>query len=221
MRAVMAFVTSFTSTKPLAPFVYHGKRLYADLNIPEDPPFQSPLPNIITGFTITASSPSPIPRHTSISAKYFVFPYSLLLVSSDQFMVSLMGPSSLILPSAATELTNNNFLMPASIHAFTTFAVPSILVACMRCFCFGSKDTIAAQWYTSETPLSASSNTRTSKISPSIHSILSANCMAGICLRYSARIFKSLTPLLWVTKFSINEAPSKPLAPVIKIINKI
>ncbi len=135
-------------------------------------------------------------------------------------MVSLIGPSSLILPSAATELTNNNFLMPASMQALTTFAVPSILVACIFCFSFGWKDTIAAQWYTCSTPFMASSNTTTSSTSPSIHSTFSANFIAGICFRYSARIRSGVVPVCFSNNVSINEDPSKPLAPVINIIQK-
>ena len=62
-------------------------------------------PKIITGFTIATFNPSAIPRHTSISAKYLVFPYSLLLVSEVQFMVSSMGVPTRMRPNAATELT--------------------------------------------------------------------------------------------------------------------
>ena len=73
--------------------------------MPEDPLVQSPAPKIITGFTMATFNPSAIPRHTSISAKYFVLPYSLLLDSAVQFIVSSIGVPIRIRPNAATELT--------------------------------------------------------------------------------------------------------------------
>ena len=94
-----------TSTKPLTPVVNHGNASYADLKMPEDPLVQSPAPKMITGLTTATFNPSAIPRHTSISAKYFVFPYSLLLVSEVQFIVSSIGVPIRIRPNAATELT--------------------------------------------------------------------------------------------------------------------
>ena len=100
---------------------------------------------MITGFTITALSPSPIPRHTSSSPKYLLWPYTLLLVSSVQFIFSVIGSPSLIRPNAATELTCTIFLIPAAKAAFTTLAVPSILIENKSRLLDGAKLTIAAQ----------------------------------------------------------------------------
>src|SRR4051812_39160732 len=50
----IALTTSSTSTKPVIPSVYQGNSLYTDLKIWAEPAFQSPTPNMIVGFTITA-----------------------------------------------------------------------------------------------------------------------------------------------------------------------
>src|SRR6478609_7154356 len=108
---------------------------------------------MITGLMITVSSPSPIPRQVSSSARYLVLPYSLLLVSSDQFIVSSMGLSFRILPIAAMELTNNRRLtVPEARQVLTRLAVPSTLILCINAFLRGLKETMAAQWYTYSTP---------------------------------------------------------------------
>src|SRR3989339_270975 len=127
-----------------------------------------------------------MPLQTSISDKYLVLPYSLLLVSGVQFIVSSIGLSSLILPNAATELTNSKRFTPLVIHAFTTFAVPSILVCCMAPFFAGLKDTTAAQWYTWSTWSKDSSSATTSKISPFTHSTPVVFAITGMVFLYNA-----------------------------------
>ena len=113
--------------------------------MPEEPLFQSPAPNIITGFTIAIGSPSSIALQTSNSAKYFDCPYTLLLVAGVQCMDSSIASLSLILPNAATELTKINFFIFCSKHAFTTLAVPSTLDCNIFAAAPGAKETIAAQ----------------------------------------------------------------------------
>src|SRR5690242_10673634 len=99
----------------------------------------------MVGLTITACKPSPIPRHTSISARYLLLPYSLLFVVSLQFIDSFTALLFFVLPIADTELTNNNFLTQAFTAVFTTLAVPSTLVLNNSFFLFGLNETIAAQ----------------------------------------------------------------------------
>src|SRR3954463_15729109 len=115
------------------------------LKIADELLFQSAAPRIIVGLTTTAFKPSPVPRHTSISPKNFVLPYSLLLVSSDHCIFSDTSSLCLTLPSAETELTCNNFSTLLFKQAFTILAVPSIFVACSNLFCLGLKATTAAQ----------------------------------------------------------------------------
>ena len=64
----------------------------------------------------------------SISARYLLWPYLLLLVSLAPLHFSRMTSPVRMRPSAATELTKQNFFTPASRAALTMLAVPSTLI---------------------------------------------------------------------------------------------
>ncbi len=124
------------------------------------------------GFTITASRPSAIPRYTSISASY------LLMAYAEVFFPRCPGQASRHAtrpPAAARSLLWNSHdtsvppLHPSA--AFTTLAVPPTFTRCIAPASRGSKETIAAQWYTCCTPSIASSSASSRPESPSTHSI--------------------------------------------------
>ena len=77
----MANTTSLTSTTAMLPDVKIDIPLWASLKIAPLPVCQDPAPKITPGFTITASKPSCVARHTSISAAYLVRLYTLFAAS--------------------------------------------------------------------------------------------------------------------------------------------